>query len=155
MKRILLTLPVLLFFAVPPAPAQTASSAAKIAQLIETSSYHINRKTDTVWYIDLHGKSLKDFKLIFAVQDDLLVAFVTAATKAQMPETPEFMHVLLRFNHTIDRVKIGLDDDGDLSVRCDASVRVLDAAEFRAVLDQVAAAADEVHKGVSAFLSPK
>ena len=69
-----------------------------------------------------------------------------------MPDSTGFMRILLHLNSTLDRVKIGYDDDGDLFVRCDSSVRVLDAKEFHAIVDQVSAATDEVYKGISEWL---
>jgi len=58
----------------------------------------------------------------------------------------------LKFNHRVDRVKIGLDDDGDTFVRVDLSLRVLDAQEFKLNVEQVAAGADEVFAGIQTFL---
>ncbi len=62
--------------------------------------------------------------------------------------------MVIKFNHTMDRVKVGLDGDGDLFVRCDSTVRIMDAAEFKLVVEPVAAAADEVYEGVQSDLIP-
>ena len=134
------------------APALAQGSAGKVAQLVKASPYDFTQKTDTVWSADFKGKSLSAFRLVVAVQDDVMVTFVTVAEKPRIPLSVDFMHKLLRFNSTLDRVKIGLDDDGDLFVRCDASVRILDAKELAAIVDQVSAAADEVYKGVATAL---
>ena len=137
--------------------AQEAPSAhsgtAKIDQLAKSSGYGFTRKTDSVWAADFQGKILKQFRLVVAVQDDVLVTFVTLAEKDRLPVSTEFMHMLLHYNSTLDRVKIGYDDDGDLFVRCDASVRVVDAKEFHAIVDQVAAASDEVYAGIVELIS--
>ncbi len=133
--------------------AAPGGSAHKVERLTKESGYDFSRKTDTVWAADFTGKNLKNFRLVVAVQDDVLVVFVTVAEKAKMPVNVAFMRKLLRYNSTLDRVKIGYDDDGDLFVRCDASVRVLDAAEFHSIVDQVSAASDEVYKGIAEFLS--
>lgn len=132
--------------------ATTLSNASKIRQLLGSSGYEFTQKTDTVWVVPYHGKSLKNFTVILAVQDDLLVTFVNPATKAQMSLTPDFMQKLLSFNHTLDRVKIGLDADGDLFVRVDSTVRILDVEELKAVVEQVAAATDEIYKDISPSL---
>jgi len=138
--------------AVPAVPAQTQGGLAKVGQLLKASSYDFSQKTATVWSADFKGKSLTTFRLVVAVQDDVMVTFVTVAEKARLPMSVDFMHKLLRFNSTLDRVKIGFDDDGDLFVRCDASVRILDARELAAIVDQVSAAADEVYKGIGGSL---
>jgi len=131
-----------------PALAQIGG-VAKVGQLLKASSYDFSQKTDSVWSADFKGKSLTSFRLVVAVQDDVMVTFVTVAEKPRIPLSVDFMHKLLRFNSSLDRVKIGLDDDGDLFVRCDASVRILDGKELAAIVDQVSAAADEVYKGVA------
>ena len=136
-------------------PSATATSATKITDLIKTSGHTIVAKTDTVWYGEWHGAALKDFKVVLAVENDLLVTFVTVATKAQFQVTPAFLEALLKFNRTLDFVKVGLDSDGDIFVRCDASVRTLDAQSFKAMIDQVAAAANEVYEGVGPYLTSK
>ena len=136
-------------------PSATATSTAKITNLIKTSDHTIMAKTDTVWYGEWHGAALKDFKVVLAVENDLLVTFVTVATKSQFQETPAFLQALLKFNRTLDFVKVGLDSDGDIFVRCDASVRTLDAESFKAMVDQVAASANEVYEGIGPFLTSK
>ena len=131
----------------------SGGGAGKVDQLMKASGYDFSRKTATVWVSDFTGKNLKNFRLVVAIQDDVLVSFVTVASKARMPVNTAFMLKLLRFNSTLDRVKIGYDDDGDLFVRCDASVRVLDAKEFHSIVDQVSAASDEVYKGIADYLN--
>jgi len=134
-------------------PSATAASAAKITELIKTSGHTLTPKTDTVWYGEWHGSALKDFKIVLAVENDLLVTFVTVAAKSHFQVTPAFLQALLKFNRSLDFVKVGLDSDGDIFVRCDSSVRTLDAQSFKAMIDQVAASADEVDKGMEPFLS--
>ena len=138
----------LLAFAAPAALAQTGPTS-KVGQLLKASSYDFSQKNDAVWSADFKGKALSSFRLVVAVQDDVMVTFVTVAEKARVPLSVDFMHKLLRYNSTLDRVKVGLDDDGDLFVRCDASVRILDGKELAAIVDQVSAAADEVYKGIA------
>ncbi|MGA2181513.1 MAG: hypothetical protein ABSH47_00660 [Bryobacteraceae bacterium] len=133
--------------------AAPAAGASKVGQLMKASGYDFTQKTASVWAADFQGKNLKNFRLIVAIQDDVLVTFVTIAEKGKMPVNTAFMRKLLRYNSTLDRVKIGFDDDGDLFVRCDASVRVLDAREFHSIVDQVSAASDEVYKGIAEFLN--
>jgi hypothetical protein len=135
--------------------AATTASAAHVTQLLNGSGYQYTKKTETVWTTPFNGKSLKNFTVILAVQDDLLVTFVIVAKKANIQVTPEFMFTLLRANHSLDHVKVGLDDDGDLFVRNDSSVRILDAEEFKAEIKQVAAAADEVHEKTASFITAK
>jgi hypothetical protein len=128
--------------------AATEASSARVTQLLQGSGYNFKSVTPTVWSIDFTGKSLTKFKVILATQDDLLVVFVTVAQKKNIPLSTDFMLKLLKFDHSLDRVKVGLDDDDDLFVRVDLSVRVLDAQEFKLNIEQLAAAANDVYAGV-------
>ena len=132
----------------------TEASSAKVAQLLHGFGTPFTQKTPAVWYMDYNGKHLKDFRVILAVEGDLLVSFVTVAPKARIQTTPDFMHKVMRLNSRLDRVKIGLDSDEDLFVRIDSSVRIMDADEFKQVIDQLAAATDDVYDDLSAFITP-
>lgn len=138
--------------------AQTAGPGpARVTQLLQNSGYNFVQKTPTVWYIDFTGKSLKNFRVILSTTDDnsldgLVVIFVTVTQKAKMPVTTDFMSRMLHLNHTLDRVKVGFDNDGDLSVRSDCTIRVLDGAEFKVQVEQVAAAANEVYETAQPYL---
>lgn len=133
-------------------PAATPASAAKLTYFIKASGYNFTAKTDTVWYAEWHGTTLKNFRIVLAVEGDLMVAFVTAATKPQFQVTPEFLQTLLKFNNSLDFVKVGLDRDGDIFVRSDSSIRTLDAQAFKEIVDQVAASADAVYAGIGPYL---
>jgi hypothetical protein len=58
----------------------------------------------------------------------------------------------LQNNHNLDRVKIGFDRDGDVSVRIDFSMRVTDVDEFRAIITQDQRASDELYKIIEPYL---
>ena len=124
-----------------------------MTQLLESSGYNFKVVNATVWSINFTGKKLPTFKVILATQDDLVVVFVTIAEKKNLPMTADFLYRLLRFDHSLDRVKVGIDDDGDAFVRVDLTVRILDLQEFKMNIEQVAAAADETYGGIMASLS--
>lgn len=134
----------------PPAHAQSAldTREAKVVSLMKADGYnYVPSRSPSVWSIHFPGKHLTDIKVILAVSEDedLMVVFVTVAEKRRLPVTADFMIKLLDENHALDRVKVGYDADGDLFVREDSSVRILDAEEFRAIVDQVEKSADEVY----------
>jgi len=124
----------------------TDTSAAKIVSLMQADSYNfLNTKSPTVWMIPFNGDHLKDIRVVVTVKDGTMVVFATIVRGQQLPMTTDFMRTLLEQNHELDRVKIGYDHEGDLSVRIDGSVRVVDAAELRAIVNQVRNASDEVY----------
>jgi hypothetical protein len=137
----------------------TTDAAAKTVQLLQASGYKFTEHSPVVWSIDRTGAKLKNFREILALgtgkndEEPLLVIFVIVAKKAQMRMTPEFMQSLLHFNHTMDSVKVGIDDDGDLGVRIDTRVRLLDANEFKMLVEQVANASNEIYGESTSFIS--
>jgi len=134
-----------------PARAQSVdANIAKVVRLMKADAYnYVASSSPSVWSIHFTGKNLTDIKVILAVAtdqgSDLMVVFVTVAEKKRLPVTTDFMRKLLNENHTLDRVKVGYDADGDLFVRADSNVRVLDEAEFKDMVDQVEKSADEVY----------
>ncbi|HTA78763.1 MAG TPA: hypothetical protein VK720_04415 [Terracidiphilus sp.] len=124
----------------------TDASAAKIVTLMNADSYnYVSTKSPTVWMIPFTGDHMKDIRVVVTVKDSTVVAFVTLAQGQHLPVTTDFMRTLLEQNHELDRVKVGYDHEGDLSVRIDGSVRVMDAAELREIVNQVRNASDEIY----------
>jgi hypothetical protein len=58
---------------------------------------------------------------------------------------------MMKANGDFDYVKIGFDQDGDIFVRADIPPSA-DLASFKAVVEQVAAAADEFYGRVKSLL---
>jgi predicted HAD superfamily phosphohydrolase len=54
------------------------------------------------------------------------------------------MKQILKLCMTLDKVKIGLDEDDNLLVRIDLNTRTLDKEELTQSLDQLGGATDEV-----------
>jgi hypothetical protein len=127
------------------------TSSAKIVRLLEDSGYPYTKASDNVWTVPFKGKALPNFRLIATTQQQILVLFVVVAEKKDFKVTPELMQKMLRLNGDLDRVKIGLDEDGDAYVRVDLSIRVLDIQELKENIEQVAAAADEVFTAIKPF----
>src|SRR5436309_1603520 len=93
-------------------PARTIpqdASAARVSHLLEVSGYKFKELKPTVWKIDFTGKSLASFEVRLATSDDLLVSFVIVAKRQEMQISSDLMKKLLKFNHDLDRVKVGFD----------------------------------------------
>ena len=127
------------------------SPSAKIARLLESTGYTYSKGSNNAWSITFKGDVLPEFDLVISSQQDVLVLFVLVAEKKAMRVTPELMHKMLMLNGEIDKVKVGIDKDGDAFVRIDLNLRVVDAQEFKENVNQLAAAADEVFKVVKPF----
>lgn len=124
----------------------TTDSATKVVNLMQADSYNFfNTKSPTVWMIPFAGDHLKNIRVVVTVKDQTMVVFATIVDNQHLPVTTDFMRTLLEENHELDRVKVGYDREGDLSVRIDGSVRVMDAAELRDIVNQVRNASDEIY----------
>jgi len=115
-------------------------------ELLPKSGYQFKQYSPVVWGIDFEGKAIGTVRVIMVAQENIVVIFAIIAKKDEIPLTAELMQTMLRCNHKFDRVKVGLDDDGDAFVRTDTSSRVLDGEEFKAIVEQVAAAANEAYE---------
>ena len=121
--------------------AQT-SPPDKVAGMLEESGYPYTKVADNIWTIPFEGKNLKKFDLIVTTNPDILILIVVVAKKKDFIVTPALMRTMLNLNDEFDRVKIGLDKDGNAFVRIDVSIRVQDTRELKDNIDQASAAAD-------------
>jgi len=129
----------------PRALADAASDNAKIDALLKQTGYSAEKKRDDVWVVHQQGSNLTDFKVVIATGDGLAVTFVTIARKKDVDLNSDFLLKLVKFNGEYDRIKVLIDDDGDIDVRIDSSIRVLDAAELKEEIHQVSTSADEIY----------
>lgn len=130
----------------PTALTNGGDNASRVVSFMRADSYNfIPTKSPTVWMIPFTGDHLKDIRVVVTVKDTTMVVFVTVVQNQHLPATTDFMRTLLEENHELDRVKIGYDREGDLSVRIDGSMRVMDAGELREIVNQVRNASDEVY----------
>jgi Putative bacterial sensory transduction regulator len=135
-----------------PAAAQGESAAAKVQRLVQTSGYSNRHPKPTAWIIAAKGPAIGNYEVFVAVSGDIVVIGAVAAKKSQIPLTPPVLQTLLRSNHDMDFVKVGLDGDGDAFVRIEISSRLLDAQEFKKIMDQVTAATDAVYTRIKPYL---
>jgi hypothetical protein len=128
------------------------STEAKVQRLIDGSEFSNSHPKPGAWIIPAKGPAIGSYELFVAVSGDIVVIGAVAAKKAQMPMTPAFLQTLLRSNHDMDFVKIGLDNDGDAFVRTEISARILDAREFKKMIDQATAATDALYTRIKSYL---
>lgn len=120
--------------------------------MLKQTGYAYTTHNPTTWSIDLSRKNLGKTKVILSTGSDILVTFVIVAKKANIQKTPQLMEALLTANHDYDYTKIGLDKDGDMFVRIDMPLRLVDADELKQIIDQVANASDEVYAKVAVWV---
>lgn len=134
--------------------ADNKAALAKVVQLLEASGHNYTKASDNVWTIPFQGDSLKQFNVVAVYTEGLLVTFAIPVKKKNLKVTPDLLRKLLQFNVDMDRVKIAIDDEGDLVVRIDSSLRIMDGEEFKLVVEQVANATESIHSEIKAFILP-
>ena len=143
-----------LIVAAPRPAAAGEATTAGVERLMTDAGITFERKSSSVWVVPRTGNALGKFQVIVTYQSDLLVLFVIVAKNGSFTTGEDALRKIIRFNYDDDRVKVGLDADSDLYVRSDVSIRVTDPREARALIDQVAAAADEVRAGMAPYFKP-
>jgi hypothetical protein len=135
------------------AQAETAAaSTAKVERLLKESGYTHKKVSEDIWLVNRQGKNFPEFQIIITAGQGFWLAGVVVAEKKRLRVTPELLSKLLRLNHSIDYVKVGIDGDEDLFVRREAGTRLLDLREFKDIVEQVASATDTVYAEVKPFL---
>lgn len=134
------------------AQASQDKTGSKLVQLLEQSGYKYTKAADKAWTIPFTGEVLPEFSAVVTYEEDIVVIFTIVAEKAEFKATPELMQKLLRMNADLDRVKIGIDKEGDMFVRVDLSISTLNAEELKVNANQVASATQQVYGAISPFL---
>jgi len=129
------------------------SSSLRVARVINETGLSFTKASESVWTVPYQGKARKDIIVVASVTGDLITLFSVVAEKKDLKPSPEMLQKLLKFNADFDRVKVGIDKDGDVFVRIDLSIRVLDKDELTVNVDQVAAAADDIFKGLKPHIA--
>lgn len=130
-----------------PSPTPTAPTSASVTALnalLKECRFEYFESGPGTYNVLVPGKQVPRHKLFVATYEGLVLVGTVVARKADIPKSSDLATRLLRFNHDFDRVKVALDNDGDLVVRVDLTLRILDATELRANIEQVSASADEI-----------
>lgn len=133
-------------------PAMDKASASKIVQLLEDSGHTYGKAADNVWSVKFRGNTLDDITVITIGHDGMLILVAVVAEKKDFKASPELLMKLLRLNDDYDRLKVGIDKDGDMFVRIDLTLRVTDSQEFKLNVEQVSAAADEIAAAIKPYM---
>src|SRR5438445_557070 len=113
-----------------------AQNAERVEQLLKGTGYTYKKASDKVWTLSFQGKAAPSWGVYVATDGKGLVVIGTVvAHKAEMDLTQPLLTKLLHYNDEFDRVKVALDDDGDLALRIDVSERVLDSSELQVDLE--------------------
>lgn len=124
--------------------------AEKLQTLLQASGYKSALKVkEAVWTIDFSGKNLPKFKVVVTAtekdKNGIITALANPVARSQLPRNrSKLLAALMKANSDLDYVKVGLDDGDDVFVRADIPPGA-DLASFKIVVEQVAAAADDLY----------
>lgn len=132
------------------------AATAKIAQMLEASEQTYTKTSDGIWVVKFKGNHRPDIAVVTIYAKGMLIFVAGVAEKGEFKPSLELMQKLLGLNDSMDRVKVMIDERGDIALRLDLTLRVVDQQEFNANLEQISAAADETYGVVKPFLlAPK
>jgi Putative bacterial sensory transduction regulator len=145
-RKGLLALALLSPAAATPLPVCAAPAAHSLDTCIKTCGFSIEHVDKAVWATQIQAAEGSTQKVILASSDDMLVVFAIPVEKKQLASHPELVSQVSAFNEQFDLVKVFVDKDGDLSVRVDCHLRILDPKELKDLISQVANVAEQVQK---------
>jgi hypothetical protein len=125
---------------------------AKVAMLLGGTTYPYKTIADGVWTIDFMGKSLASYRVLAGAEKGVLTAFAVIVKSDQFTASPELMTMLLKLNTSLNSVRVAFDADGDLIVETKLPIRLLDVAELKSKIDEVAGAADTIYESIGPYL---
>ncbi|HYX70341.1 MAG TPA: hypothetical protein VE825_14485 [Terriglobales bacterium] len=118
-------------------PPPTAEMQALMEQALQRSGLKYRKVQDRYWFATCDSKLVATCQILMTATPEILVMGVVIKKKDALNPTPEMLAGLLHLNHNLERVKVGIDDDGDLFERVEVSVKGLDADEILADLKLV------------------
>jgi hypothetical protein len=125
---------------------------AKVAMLLGGTTYPYKTIADGVWTIDFMGKSLASYRVLAGADKGTLTAFAVIAKAGQFTASTELMTMLLKLNTSLNSVRVAYDADGDLIVETKLPIRLLDVAELKNKIDEVAGSADMIYESIGTYL---
>ncbi len=135
------------------APASSVPASRdvdRLATLLEHTGLKYQKAGDGVWLLDFAAEN-KVVRVLVAASGGLAVFATTLKGAPGVDVTKDDLLAINKLNAEVDRVKIGLDDDRDLFLRVDLTLRTLDAEDLKVNASQVAAAAQKA----AAALAPR
>jgi hypothetical protein len=129
-----------------------AQCPTKINDYVNASGYKFSvAKPCSMWLISDAVKIPRDGAqgvLLVAEEGEMLIVGTVVQLKAKLDVSAPALLKLMRLNHELDYVKIGIDNDDDLFVRLELHARKVDAADFKAAIATVITAAGKIYTAI-------
>jgi hypothetical protein len=129
-----------------------AAPASKIPGFLEKIGYKYTKVGDNVWEIPFTGENIKNFAVrITTAGGDLILVLAKLMDRSELNLNNGLAVKLLELNDTMDTIKFALSDDM-LYVRLELHERIVDAQEFKYMLEQISGAVDEAYPKIQSLL---
>jgi hypothetical protein len=84
--------------------------------------------------------------IVVAEEDGVVIVGTVVRPKAKLDTSAAALLKLMQLNNSMDYIKLGIDNDGDLFVRVEMRERLLDAIELKAAMLNVISASAKVYE---------
>jgi len=127
--------------------AKPAAATDKIGGFIKKSGFKYTEFKKGVWTVDSeHGP------ILIGGGDDFVVIFMIVAKKDSFRVTEQSMVEMLKLSGDLDFLEMNLDEAGDLSVRAEAKVKLMDQKLFEEALQRVVSGYAEAAARLAPFV---
>lgn len=126
--------------------APAAAAAHSLESCLKECGFTFEQIDKRVWTTQIQAAEGTTQRVIIASSDDTLVVFSVPFKKEALASKPELVKHVNGFNEEYDLVKVFVDKDGDLSVRADLHLRILDGQELHDIVSQVVNVTEQIQK---------
>jgi hypothetical protein len=124
---------------------------ATVEGLLQQTGQKYSTAGKGVWIVRRNGTNLKFFQIVLSYTSGMLITEVVVARGKSYRRLDEAAINLLRVANRLEFVKVSIDKDDDVFVRNEARLNSLDYEQFKANIERVASAADQVYVEVQSF----
>lgn len=117
-----------------------AGMEAKVA----ASGLAWERRGPELWRVDMPSQSRDLVRVIAGCGQKVIPVFAVLAYSNDLRQSPELFMLLLRAAAHFDRVKVGVDSEGDYLVRIDLWPQTFDGAELAGAAEQIRQVVDQL-----------
>jgi hypothetical protein len=132
-------------YAQQPAPAQPGTFEARVEEFLRQSGKEYRKVQANSWYLLVKGKEMGEIRIILGAGPSQIAMGAVVIPKKNLQLTTEKLQKLMKLSYDLNYVRVCIDSDDDLVVMAQLKEPWLNAAEFRTMIDLVAAAADRAY----------
>ena len=138
-----------------PAPAQAGTFEARVEEFLRQSGFQFQKVKANSWYLLSTGKEMGQIRIILGAGPNSIAMGAVVVPKRNLQLSTDALHKLMKLSYDLNYVRVCIDSDDDLIVMSQLKDPWLNASEFRATVNLVAAAADRAYALMKPYLSTR